>query len=178
MGSAMKKRVILFSVIISSLILFSYGFPAYAVDVHKITDQMNTQIQVQDNGWIKILNHYVESETYEEWYRKSEIYEEWYREMDLGDPLEKEKDKIIRHLYVFVQFLKPCIATKKQSAFEQKEDMSFDEIYEEFREETQYDDYMFYKFKCDYRNKVFVTFFTKEGVGIETRGEYQRRSRD
>ena len=51
-------------------------------------------------------------------------------------------------------------------------DMFFDEISEGFREDTQYDDYMFYKFKCDYRNKVFVTFFTKEGVGIETRGEY------
>jgi hypothetical protein len=160
--SAMKKRIILFSAIISSLILFYYGFPAYAVDVHKITDQINTQIQVQDNGWIKILNHYVESET----------YEEWYREMGFGNPLEKDNDKVIRQLYVFVQFLKPCIATKNQSAFEEKEDMYFDEISAEFREETQYDDYMFYKFKCDYRNKVFVTFFTKEGVGIETRGEY------
>lgn len=158
----MKKRIILFSAIISSFILFSHGFLVYAADLPKITDQINNDIQVQDNGWMKVLNHFVESKP----------YERWDREMDLGYSFEKKKDKIVRHLHVFIQFLKPCTASKKQSASGQEEDTSLDEISEGFREETQYDDYMFYKFRCDYRNKVFVTFFTNEGVGIETRGEY------
>lgn len=154
--------MILVPLIILGLFLFSHAFPAYAADLDRINDQINTEIQVQDNGWLKILDHFVESNP----------YEEWNHEMDIGYPLEKKKNKIARHLYVFVQFLKPCVAAKKRSAFEQEEDATFDDKAEGFREETQYDDHMFYKFKCDYRNKVFVTFFTKEGVGIETRGEY------
>lgn len=158
----MNSKIILFALSIFGLSFFSHGLPVYALDMQKITDQINTEMQVQDNGWMKILDHFVESKP----------YEGWNHELDLGYPFEKKKNKSVRHLHVTIQFLKPCIATRKQSAFEQEEGTSFDEKSEEFREETQYNDYMFYKFRCDYKNKVFVTFFTKEGVGIETRGEY------
>ncbi len=125
-------------------------------------DKINTDVQVQDNGWIKIVRHFVESQT----------MGELYRDIGAGDLLktEKDKNKIVRHLYVYIQFLKYCKATIKQAEF--KEDMSVDNLAKEFDNLLFDEDYEFHKFKCNYRNKVFVTFFTKEGYEIETKGNY------
>lgn len=67
----------------------------------------------------------------------------------------KKDQHFVRMINVEVQFLKPCIAS-----------------YDEEQKGGDFLDSLYLKFKCNYRFKVFATFFDENGFEIETVGEY------
>ena len=158
--------------------------------------KINPEVQLQDNGWIRIVSTFTEKLTAEEFYGKN---------LPIGfDNKEIDKEKIIKRLHVTIQFLKPCVAsTLRPDLSKEFEDhlktghpespkaIAFgilvlgvngteEERVDNFRAYTQYckkvgiDSYEFLedislpKFRCDYRIKVFVTFFVKKGYELKT----------
>jgi hypothetical protein len=145
----------------------------------KYLSKINPEVQLQDNGWIKIVNQFV------------------------GESSNKTLRPLgFKELTVKIQFLKPCKATRlkfdisekfmdkrplspEEQAFfllklgvvtskNDEERIKFYKIYEKYCKQNGIDAFEFYldvavpKFRCDYRIKVFVTFFAKDGCEIET----------
>ncbi len=124
-------------------------------------DKINPDVQVQDNGWLKIFDEFKEIKTPEEYWRDKTISDETHRE----SLIKSESARVVIHrtLNVKIQFLKPCIATKlkKSDPFQIFDIGSPDWI-----------DIFVPKFRCDYRFKVFVTFFSSDGIESETKSTY------
>lgn len=165
--------------------------------------RINPEVQVQDNGWLKIDKYFVEELTAEEFYKEH--------------MLESDKGKTIKKLHVKIQFLKPCQATtlfeemkaeydrdweqslklkrplsdKSQALFmlfltnyamtdgktpKEKSDQMIKEYYA-FCRKVGIDGFQLYmdisvtRYRCDYKIKVFTTFFAKEGYEIRTEGD-------
>jgi len=171
--------------LISLFIILFLPYPTLAQDA------INPDVQLQENGWLKIVDKYVQE------LRPEEYYKENYK-----PDLHK---KNIRRLIVKLQFLQPCAATtKKQFDFSKEFDepplspeaqayfllllsgkakkdspSESERLYEEYKTycgKIGVDpieflmDVSILRFKCDYRTKVFVTFFSKNGQEIETEG--------
>lgn len=156
----------------------------------------SSDVRLQENGWIRIISHFVEEKTLEE--IEKEMFGDSYKSYDWG------KKILIRKLHVKIQFLKPCTATThkldklsftpgeksspedlalfeinlNQRAYESKK-MSFKEFTEANERACShhgidYDKFLIDltipKFRCDYRIKVFSTFLNQEKVEIESEG--------
>lgn len=154
---------------------------------------INPDVQLQDNGWIRIVNQFVKEQTPEEYFRKEK-----------DDPILKSfKGKIFKQLHVKIQFLKPCKATTKDEEWRKRNpNVSLSNLAAEEAQislakglivllqqegkkkeaeellaatEKKYSnfwaDYVFLKFRCDYRTKVFAIFFSSKGYEIETMSE-------
>lgn len=190
----MIKKFIFFQIWI---ILFANT--AWCAD--KISD-----VRLQENGWIRIVDHFVTNLTPEEFYKVSADH-----------PLAKMmKNEKFRVLYIKIEFLKRCIANtideeirkdsmrriearlpvtnegqallmlnlsayaaSKAKTESEKEDAQ--KVYTEFKEfctgngidPVQFNmDVSVPRYRCDYRNKVFASFYSAAGHEIETRGEY------
>ena len=173
----------------------------YLIDKKNISN-----VRLQENGWIRIVDHFVANLTPEEFYRVSS-----------DDHLAKTmKDKIFRILYIKIEFLKPCVANTmdeeirdeserrlkaglpfstegqallmlglvgyaKSKAKTESEKQDAKEAYTEFKEfctKNGIDPNQFVmdvslpRYRCDYRNKVFASFYSAAGHEIETRGQF------
>lgn len=155
----MISSVALFAVLICS--------GSYANDINKphtlddsdIKKHINTSVQLKENKWIKITNEYYWEETVEEFEKRMGL-----------EGVSSNKNMIFRTVAVWVQFLKPCKATSK-----------YDDIKAEYPDGITPNEAkarklfalenLTLRYKCDYRTKVFVTFFSSDGVEIETSGE-------
>lgn len=144
----------------------------------------SVDVRVQDNEWLRIMDYFVEEK------RMGEMDKDFEKIPGL-------KDVITKKLYVKILFLKQCKAkllsdkmkeassraemdkyigigiyitgyallkTEKEreeyraKALELSPDL--DKIIEEY--------YLFPKFKCDYRIKVFATFYNSKGTEVKT----------
>lgn len=164
----------------------------YLSGKNKISD-----VRLQENGWIRIVDHFVENLTPEAFYGGAD------------DPMVKiHKDMvtqgminedIIRKLHIKIEFLKPCNATTRMDTINEKPLSKIEEdivvglllstaaiktgnekgsnkvIAELLRKYP--DDYGRIAidmigpiFRCDYRIKVFATFFSAGGYEIKTDG--------
>jgi hypothetical protein len=91
------------------IILFSLiSFSVYAKDQICSNKAINPAVQLQDNGWLKIVDQYIEESTPEEFYSGDEQAIKSHKE---SVKLLKYKTEKIRKLHVKIQFLKPCVAT-------------------------------------------------------------------
>jgi hypothetical protein len=71
--------------------------------INNFLEGKSEDVRLQENGWIRIISHFVQKETHEEFNKRI-----------LGDSYktpEWEKNLLIRMLRVKIQFLKPCTAT-------------------------------------------------------------------
>lgn len=162
--------------------------------------EKDSDVRVQDNGWIRIKDVFVKNTSLAEDIHLSKDdpkYEEYSR----------EKHKL---LYVEIMFLKPCKATplKAMPSDEElkKEEERWYECVDRHKDKLEHStdkngkiqdvigseifkvcpndpfskgfkmlvdpDYMLRRFHCDYRMKIFVSFYSSEGLEIETRGVY------
>lgn len=173
----------------------------YLSGKNKISD-----VRLQENGWIRIVDHFVANLTPEEFYG-----------VNADDPMTKMmKDNIFRVLYIKIEFLKPCVAdtiseeiskesdrrlkaglpfsTEGQALFilglsgyatskakTESEKKDAQKIYTEFKEfctSNGIDPNQFVidvnlpRYRCDYRNKVFASFYSAADYEVETNGAY------
>lgn len=120
--------------------------------------KINPKVQLKENSWLKIVNEFVIEESPEQYYSK--IYDD---DKLRKDSIKRASSKIFKTLYVDIQFLKPCNATKLKGSHP----LSIFDI-----TSPEWIDIVISKFRCDYRLKVFVTFFSSEGNEIKTGGIY------
>lgn len=153
--------------------------------------QKHSEVRLQNNGWIKIIDQFVQQQSAEEFYGENM--------MDIF------KGRIIRRLHVKIMFLKYCKATTKWedwlsrnpspgksvlegrdeeaqyifnlgiyfSALKEGNEEAAREMMKEIEERfPSYDriEYVLPAFRCSYRTKVFATFFSPEGYEIQTKG--------
>lgn len=180
----------------------------YLSGKNKISD-----VRLQENGWIRIVDHFVENLTPEEFYGVSADDPKVKMRKDMVTQGMINED-IYRRLHIKIEFLKPCVAdtrreeiskgrrdeagfslstegkallylglaglaTSKAKTESEKKDAQ--KVYTEFQEfctREGIDPFQFLidvevlLYKCDYRNKVFVSFYSAAGYEIETRGQY------
>ena len=110
------KKVIF--IILFSLISFSVD----AKDKVCSNKEINPNVQLQDNGWLKIVDQYVEEFTPEERYKGNEQMIKRHKNL-VRKGLEREK---LRELNVKIQFLKPCVATTETKEWLKKQNPSGD----------------------------------------------------
>jgi len=176
----MKKTILI-------ILCLSISFSVYAKEQGCTNKEINPKVQLQDNGWLKIVDQYIEEFTPEEYYKGNEQMIKMYKDQ-VKQGLEREK---IRMLNVKIQFLKPCIATTKAdeyfkqysddeminimslkgeegkcitlitasyAAIKQGNKEESDEIMQKaIKQCPNILDYMQPRFRCDYRFKVFTT---------------------
>ena len=161
-------------------------------------------VRLQENGWIRIVDHFVANLTSEEFYGVSADH-----------PLAKIPE-IHRMLYVKIEFLRPCVAVTTNVEISKESDRRLkaglplstegqallylglagyakskaktesgkkdaEKVYTEFKEFCTSNDidpsqFVFDvnlpRYRCDYRNKVFASFYSATGSEIETQGVY------
>ena len=99
------------------LIIISFsliGFSVYAKEQGCLNKVINPTVQLQDNGWLKIVDQYIEESTPEEFYNGDEQAIKRHKE---HVKLMGYKTEKIRELNVKIQFLKPCIATTEADEY-------------------------------------------------------------
>lgn len=146
--------------------------------------------RVQENGWIKIVNHFINEESWEAFHKRLSL------PMSTSTP-KSLKEHISKTLYVKIQFLKPCKArtlselvneSKTKEATDKYTGITFyilgygatsdekerenyrnkvlklypdlDEIIEKY--------YLSPEYACDYRNNIFVSYYNSLGIEIKT----------
>ena len=130
-------------------------------DIVNKKNQINHNVQLKENVWVKIIDDYYEEETYGEVTKRLEL-----------TPPSGMENKLLCGINVQVQFLKPCKAKNKA-----------EELAEELRKKYPNKDdlipisefdvaKLIYKYDCDYRTKVFVTVYDWEGNEIKTQSDY------
>lgn len=114
-------------------------------------DTKSPDSRLQDNGWIRIIDQYVTKEAVEEFNKRHGF-----------NTLESEKGKIERTLHIKIMFLKPCKTSWKV----------FEDIFSETVPVPSGDPSdMLPSIRCNYRNKVFVTYYIK-GIEARTDGSF------
>jgi len=129
----------------------------------------DSDVRVQDNGWIRIKDVFVKNVT------EAEVFD-----ISKDDPKYKEyNSRKHKMLYVKIMFLRTCKATEKESPLDKaiKEGQPDKEVGKAFGESIMNPEY-WPKFQCDYRTKIFVSFYSSEGLEIETVGKYIAAKKD
>lgn len=135
--------------------------------------QINPQVQLKQNDWVKIVDVR----------RIKQSAEEFYRATGGGDIPKYMKGKIVEYIEVKIQFLKHCMASKKESPESRScaDDRNTLEDIEKCFEwmdksglpgRPEAIDYAYPHYRCDYRAKVFVTYFDSSRDEILTKGEF------
>ncbi len=152
----------------------------------------SSEVRLQENGWIKIVDQSVEKLTAEEFYKENIS--------------ESEKGKIIRKLNVKIQFLRPCKTTSKidewlnkqgekiyidsldeeggfitsivygyfkalQAGDKQKATEIYQSIEKQYPTKDMYE-YVRQEFRCDYRCKIFAILFSSKGEELSTMSNF------
>ena len=191
----MKRRIILAVLLFISLLfpVSSYAEKPTSPKGDNYLDKINPEVQLKDNGWLKIVEQYLIETPVEEYYKDKK---------ELIEALKSSGTEKVRRLHVQVQFLKPCTATVVRPQLTKESEStallmldifnyaSTDGETSEEELKILYKDYKEYcidngidpfefamnaylpRFRCDYRTKVFITFYTKEGHEINTEGEH------
>ncbi len=121
----------------------------------------SAEVQLQGNGWIKIVGLGVREETEEEFYKSLGL-----------SPSKYPSGKIYRYLIIKVQFLKHAKAIQVE-----EENISIvatifgKDILELWGEKRDTKKYV-KRFASDYHFKILVTFFNKNGIAIKREGNY------
>lgn len=181
----MKKLLFLFS----GLIIFLFQPLICSAQTNENFKNRSSDVRLQENGWIRILDNFATNEPMEELYKRLKL-----------TPTDRDKGKIWKNLTVKIQFLKPCVAKTKEFqelsltekdalpifsssllAFaKSKNDNEKVSIFREFDKYCEahgidsnkfMDELTTPYFRCDYRIKVFVTFYSSKGYEVETNGE-------
>lgn len=130
---------------------------------------LSRSLRLQDNNWLRIIDKFLLKETPEEFHKQilnlAKVAKDEKTIELLGKTIkeETEQGKVYRTLAVEIQFLKPCKATVPDrendefSELKTGDDIKAPELYEPLY------------FKCNYRLKVFATFYSKNGVELETK---------
>lgn len=131
-------------------------------------ENINTDVQLKDNGWIKIVNNFVREMTPEEFFEAKPtdnivIFHKNFASMEGKNP------NIIR-LYVKIQFLKPWKAKFKEGSDEILKRGLFGIDNDVGKEPDMIEvlDALNPVFNCNYRTTIFVTFFRKDGSELKT----------
>lgn len=133
--------------------------------------RINHDVQLRENGWIKIIGETIREEPTEEtWKRANQAVPEW------------DRGKINRFLYARVQFLQHCKAGK-QPPPKLNENAAGDEFWRQFVKSIEEfasnpAEYVVPRYRCGYRTKVFVTFFAHDNREIMTDGTYPVAAKD
>jgi len=127
---------------------------------------INRDVQLKENSWLKITKEFLVRQTPEEFYDELYSKSPLLRNSETTKKMiefQKQRGKIHRKINVEIQFLKPCRANSIPDETEKAENTlgSFGEAVM----------MMVPRFRCDYRVKVFATFFNKKGHEIETMGQ-------
>jgi hypothetical protein len=139
----------------------SYPEEVVRVDIDSmsfVANKINQNVQLKENEWTKIVKDFYHEETIGEFNKKHGLKK-------MEGPINNE---LMRSVIVLVQFLKPCKATSKNDDLRSKySDKSIPdyELGGMFSLEN-----MTPRYKCDYRTKIFVTFYDKSGVELDTIG--------
>jgi hypothetical protein len=113
------KKILL--VILFSLVSYS----VQAKDNGCLNKEINPDVQLQNNGWIKIVSQYIEEITPERFYETLPMKEQIitsYKDMVKRGLV---RDKIIK-LHIKIQFLQPCKATTDVQEWVKKQNPSGD----------------------------------------------------
>lgn len=170
----MKNHVILFALILFATALVTSASaidPSMPIPLPKDAEQkrINKDVQFKENGWLKILSEEYEIQT------EKDFYERALKSGQKNFPKPKNPDDISgRYLWVNVQFLKPCDATT-----DKEESNKWNKWWTDFLDgkstSTSYQPMPMIPmphYKCDYRLKLFITFFNANGTEIKTEGEF------
>ena len=162
-------------------------FFVFAGNLWGSEDEHSEERRLQNNGWLKIVDQYVEEKSNEEWYKRHGI-----------EIPNSDKERIIRQkiLHVKIEFLKPCKATSRLDEYVKekaltddpdenialigKEGEIFVGLYEYYqaigkgekdraakiakklvKRHGDIKEYITPKFRCDYRLKVFLTAYSQ-----------------
>jgi hypothetical protein len=118
----------------------------------------SSDVQLQDNGWLRILQTTSIVETWGEYYSR--------QGGDIPESLKRRKD-IQRTVSIQVLFLKRSETIQREVPLDPNN--RIDSICLIWGLKTKHDSPAF---ATDYHFKVFVTFFDESGLSIETRAEY------
>jgi hypothetical protein len=168
----MKKTSVLFPLFLLATSLVTSGMAkdsSMPIPLPKNAEDklINKDVQLKGNGWLTILGEEYSIVTEQIFYER--MLRDGYK--DFSKP--KNPDDIVgKYIWVNVQFLKPC-------------DASWDK-----EEESNFSKYMnavidgkkppvgltgippLPYYKCDYRVKLFITFFGANGMEIKTEGQF------
>jgi hypothetical protein len=157
-----------------------------------------SEVILQENGWIKIADHFVAELTPEEFYG-----------VGTDDPMVKIRKEMVvqgmmdevifKKLHLKIEFLKSCVATTRKDSKKPlskiEEDIAMglliatgaintghekegkkiiDELLRKYPNDYEeiLTDLTVPVFRCNYRDKVFVSFYSAKGDEIETVGDY------
>jgi hypothetical protein len=128
----------------------------------------SSDVQLQDNGYLKIIGSPFVARTYlrpktkmEELPFLLEANDGSVSKVEMDQKGINKSDNYIRLLYIPIQFLKYCVASTLPPETNVIDDLT----------SGRYDSTM-PAFRCDYRFKVFVTLYSERGDEIETKGEF------
>lgn len=129
------------------------------IDNDQRTIQGSSSARRQDNEWVRIVKTFVWNET----------EEEFHASINRPTP-DYLKGKIhCKYLCIYIEFLKFCKATYKESPLDSlKSNAPQEEFLKAFGESFQ-PEYLTPRYKCDYRTTVFATFYDANGIEIETK---------
>ena len=123
---------------------------------------------MKDNGWLRIIDEFLLKETPEEFWRGIN-YRRGDKDWEKTIREETEAGIIYRTVLVKIEFLKPCKATSLEYEWDDINNKL--KIKGDFGTSLEYEDPFdgrTSKFRCDYRLKVFATFYSKNGVETGT----------
>jgi hypothetical protein len=119
---------------------------------------INFKVQLKENEWVKLVEEKYTETTREELNKTYGI-----------DTHPLNKGDVERLLFLKAQFLRPCKATSKSQDIILDPNLPDPILRERFIEATKFENSVL-KYKCDYRTTVFVTFYSKDGNELETKG--------
>jgi hypothetical protein len=172
------------------LIIIFFIYPVIALNADN-KEKKSTDVRVQDNGWLRIVDHFIFTET------MGDKIKESIDRLGIEENPDLFKDETpIKTLIVKIQFLKPCKATtlmdKISSEYEREKYITImlyiigesgeskinkeEHLKVRKKLEEMYPDLdevmiglLVPKFRCgDYRTMVFVTFYNSLGSEIST----------
>jgi len=167
-------RILLF-ITVAICALWQYGICSVSPLPLNISNvQINKDVQLKDNGYVKIIK-----EEYEELTEK-DVYEIEKRNGINAEPPKYPNQVYARYINIKIQFLKPCAAS-----INEEENTKWKMWMENLMDGKKYigiepsvTDAFIPKYYCDYRAKVFTTFFSLDGKEIRTIGQYVSVSKD
>ena len=153
------NKVIYLSIAVICFILV----PVCVMSTSTINKSINLDVQVQENGWLKIVNSFVTVQTPDEFWHNSAVKDESQKEKFIKH--DNDNGRIYRKVFVNLQFLKPCKASVLRFGVDDPEieDPTADEMYGGLLDTN----FTMPKYRCNYRVKVFITLFDRDGNEIK-----------
>jgi hypothetical protein len=120
----------------------------------------DSDVRVQDNGWLRIIDVVLLKQTPEEYYEGALDRAIRYNNKESIETLKKtiksetERGEIYRSVGVKIEFLKPCTATFKLKDDDISAPNELPVVFPRLA------------FRCNYRLKIFITYYSNNGVEL------------